>query len=170
MVTRLANPHHEGGDGPPSPHAGAPCRRPSRRGPRPQTILSATIAALLSASAGATGLSVYPGGNVEIERAMELEWQPVCRTAAPRYTHARSLNVTSGCVSQTCQQDRKRIACTEIIAGTHDLFTAWNTRSCSGWSDNGSCGGDGDGDGDDSGDSGHAGVDGTGGNSTGTTM
>ena len=41
------------------------------------------------------------------------------------------------------------IACTEIIAGTHDLFTPWVTLSCSGWSDNGSCG-DGDGDGDDS--------------------
>ena len=108
-------------------------------GPRPRTILCATIAALLSGGADAAGLAVYPGGNEEVERTLELDWQPVCRTAAPRYTHNRSLSVTSGCVSQTCQQDRERIACTEIIAGTHDLFTAWNTRSCGGWSDNGSC-------------------------------
>lgn len=92
-------------------------------GPAPQTILCATIASLLSGGAGAAGLPIYPGGNTDIERALELEWQPVCRTAAPRYDDERALTVASGCVSQTCDQERQRIACTMIIAGTHDLFT-----------------------------------------------
>ena len=70
---------------------------------------------------------------------MELQWQEVCRTAAPQRREQREIGEDAGCNSRTCEQERTRFECTEIIAGVTDLFTAWATTGCGSWYDNGSC-------------------------------